>query len=333
MKKAKHAALMLLVTGMLTPSLAQAEDVATDDKFKNGRPFQELAFEIESNTAAIESTEEEAALLQYELDALTLSVQTLQFAVSENSSRIALLESEIDAAQTQLGYILGAMGQVSNDLGALVDAAGDNSLAIADLESQLDDLATQAAAQLDLMAASLATMKADLQQEKSDLDGLAAYVEAVETGAQIAIGEMQANLDQLAIEMAAAETLVAQAQLNKASIDELEALVSANAELAASRQALEDLRSEYESHAHTFQDRSDTFETTTQQVWYTYTHTHSYTHRHFSHRSCSGFFRRRCTSYYYYETHYYSETHYAYRLETSLRAIAQYLESTTATVE
>jgi chromosome segregation ATPase len=315
MKIATPTVVLGLLVGLAATNMAYASGNGADNEFKGGKPFEELAAEVDANSTATAEGEAAAAQLEAELTALSESVASLTFTVSQNTATVTMLTADLDAAEAGLDGLLSARDVAQSELDARQADATANGTAIADLEAELAVLDADTEAALVAMGQDVNALRLAVEQEEADLDGLTSYVNAVYADAQLAMSDIQGNLAQIEADIAVAETLVEQAQFSKQRLDELGNLINANASLTASRQELEDLRTEYETHRHTFSDRIDRFEAYTR--YYYVRNDYWDTHLAFCH----------WTFFHGYHCHYWSHwhEHYELRYTTEYRQYEEYL--------
>lgn len=225
-----------------------------DSKFQNGVPFRELAAEIQVNNTAITELQTQTAALQTSLATLSAEVSSLKTQVNQNTADIAALDSQIDAIDARLRDAVSRLTTLGTQLRSLSADVQTNAAEIESVKSQIASLQTTVEADLLALSDMLRGLKQDLDAERASIAALQSKLDAQRIDVANQLGVIWTQIAQLKTAAATAGTLVEQVVATGNQIALVQEAVKTQALLAATRDELAALQTQYLNHRHTYSD-------------------------------------------------------------------------------
>lgn len=182
---------LVVVAASLCSSLAIAASSSNKGANPNGKPFIELAgqiVEVQNDVSTLQQNydlinQRISALetnLQGQIDAINGEIANLHTADAAMQSSLTAAIADIQASGIQIDSMLMQLGSVNQQLVTLEASTGDNTAAIADLNTQKDAIEGQIAANADGIISAMTAITENAQL----IDMLQADVTALENSKQ-----------------------------------------------------------------------------------------------------------------------------------------------------
>jgi predicted nucleic acid-binding Zn-ribbon protein len=186
-----HRALLVVITASLCSSLAFAGSNTNKGANPNGKPFIELAGQIVEVQNDVSTLQQNYDLinqrinaletdLQGQIDAVKGEIANLHAADTAMQTSLTAAVADIQASGIQIDNMLLQLGSVNQQLATLEASIGDNTAAIADLNTQKDAIEAEIATNADGIVSALAAITENAQL----IDMLQADVAALENSKQ-----------------------------------------------------------------------------------------------------------------------------------------------------